>query len=94
MALAMTRALSLVAPDIASVNCLNIYFISESLVTHLLMLPRGHHRLPVPVAHAWIMAGQRHRARRDQGRAGHHRHSPQTHHLMIAHLVIVTTFFT
>src|ERR1039457_6426890 len=33
MALAMTRALSVVAPDIAPVNFLNIYFISESLVT-------------------------------------------------------------
>jgi hypothetical protein len=58
------------------------------------MLPQGHHRLPVPVAHIWIMAGQRHRARRDQDRAGHHRHSTQTHHLMIARLVIATIFFT
>jgi len=33
MALAMTRALSVAAPDIAWVNCLNIYFISGSLVT-------------------------------------------------------------
>jgi hypothetical protein len=33
MALAMTRALSVAAPDIAWVNCLNICFISGSLIT-------------------------------------------------------------
>jgi hypothetical protein len=31
----MTRVLSVVAPDIAWVNCLNIYFISGSLVIPL-----------------------------------------------------------
>ena len=35
MALAMTRALSVAAPDIAWVNCLNIHFLSGSLVTSL-----------------------------------------------------------
>jgi hypothetical protein len=35
MALAMTCALSGAAPDIAWVNCLNIYFISGSLVIPL-----------------------------------------------------------
>jgi len=35
MALAMTRALSVAAPNIAWVNCLNIYFISGPLVTPL-----------------------------------------------------------
>src|ERR1039458_1336393 len=34
-AMAMTRALSVAAPDIAWVNCLNIYFISGSLVIPL-----------------------------------------------------------
>jgi hypothetical protein len=35
MDLTMTRVLSAVAPDIAWVNCLNIYFISGSLVIPL-----------------------------------------------------------
>jgi hypothetical protein len=35
MDLAITRALSVAAPDIAWVNCLNIYFISGSLVIPL-----------------------------------------------------------
>jgi len=35
MDLAMTRALSAVAPNIAWVNCLSIYFLSESLVIPL-----------------------------------------------------------
>jgi hypothetical protein len=35
MDLAMTRALSLLAPNIAWVNCLSIYFNSESLVIPL-----------------------------------------------------------
>jgi hypothetical protein len=35
MALALTRPLSVAAADIAWVNCLNIYFISGSLVTPL-----------------------------------------------------------
>jgi len=45
MALAMTRALSVAAPDIAWVNCLNIYFISGSLVTPF-VVPPGRAAIP------------------------------------------------
>jgi hypothetical protein len=55
MDLAMTRALSAVAPNIAWVNCLSIYFFSQSLVIPLAAASSCHPRRQQAVNHEHLL---------------------------------------
>jgi hypothetical protein len=51
----MTRALSAVAPNIAWVNCLSIYFFSQSLVIPLAAASSCHPRRQQAVNHEHLL---------------------------------------